>query len=95
MGASRMILSVSAALLLAAGPAAAQGSFNPGGKPRGWGPAAPAPKPRPHETPNGRLPTPPPATKARAPSLAQPPPFKPYEPWKPKSVFGPEGKTGK
>lgn len=84
-----------AAVLLAAGPAAAQGTFNPGGKPAPFKPATPERKPPSwpalpaEEAPAARKP----GTSASEP--AKPPGFKPYEPWKPASAFGPDGKPKK
>lgn len=95
MGRIDLALVALAAVALVAGPAAAQGTFNSGSKPRGWTPVTPAAKPKPHETPYAPLPKPAPATTPKAPGLAQPPPFKPYEPWKPTSVFGADEKARK
>lgn len=88
----RALVLAAVALSLAAGPALGQGTFNPGGKTGSWKPATPAPKPRPHETPSTTLPKPAPPSKSKPGDPPQAPGFKPYEPWKPKSVFGPDAK---
>lgn len=88
----RRLAAAAMALMIAAGPAAAQGTFNPGGKPGSWKPTTPASKPRPHETPYAPPAKPAPAARPKPVDPDQPPGFKPYEPWKPKSVFGPDGK---
>ncbi|WP_374470589.1 hypothetical protein [Phenylobacterium sp.] len=83
-----------------AGPALAQGGFNPGRKPGGYGTFSPG-GPRTAPKADFGLPRPPapPTSAAKAPTTApSSPAFKPHEPWKsdaPTSLFGPDGKPKK
>lgn len=85
------------AILLVAGPAAAQGTFNPGGKGSTWKPATPERKaPSWPALPSDGAPAgkrPGSGGVATEPTKASG--FKPYEPFKPGSVYGPDGKRKK
>ena len=97
MSRADMGLAALAAVLLAAAPAAAQGTFNPGGKPAPFKPATPQRKPSAwpalpsDEAPAARKP----GSSGAASDADKPAGFKPYKPFKPASVFGPDGKPKK
>lgn len=92
----KLSIALIAVLALAAAPAMAQGTFNNGRKPSTFGgaPSSP-PKPAGAYVPSYTSPA---AAKPRNPADATtttPPAFKPYggyEPYKPTSMFGPDGK---
>lgn len=86
----KLQVGVIVALALAAGPAAAQGTFNNGQQPRTFGPSTPStPKPAGGFVPSyGGQPA---AGQPRRPGLAEAPAapaFKPYQPYSGSSVYG-------
>jgi hypothetical protein len=84
-----MIATLSVAAL-AAGPIRAQGSFQ--GPPKRPGTfSSPSPTPS-YSLPQPRTYGAPQQKTYGAPEPKKPEAFKPYEPYKPKSVFGPDGK---
>ncbi|MDP3767288.1 MAG: hypothetical protein Q8S13_04685 [Dehalococcoidia bacterium] len=87
----KLQFSVVVAVLLAGGPALAQGTFAPNKPKPPW--QASSPTPSPGYTPAAPKTYGAPQAKIYgAPEPRKPEPFKPYEPYKPKSVFGPDGK---
>jgi hypothetical protein len=96
----RLVLVIAALALASGGPALAQGGFNPGKKPGGYGTFSPGgPTPAPNSD-FGLSKAPAPRTSPMTPpsTMAPAPAFKPYEPWKPNattSLFGPGGKPKK
>jgi len=94
----KLEVAIMAALVMAAGPAAAEGSFASGRPKATWTPGGmAAPKP----SPGYGLPSATPAPAYKGPTTSRiygPPatpkaePFKPYEPYKPSSVYGQDAK---
>ena len=84
----KLSIALVAALALAAAPAAAQGTFNNGQKPRTFGTPTPAVKPATPYVPSYGAPS---AVRPHSPGAAEAPAapvFKPYEPYKARSTYG-------
>jgi hypothetical protein len=87
----KMQLTAALTLTIAAttGPALAQGTFSPNKPKAPWTAGAPRPAPTLGYTPAAPKTYGVPQAKIYgAPEPAKPVPFKPYEPYKPKSIFG-------